>query len=381
MYSPTIGLIIVADALDSGSSTYPPVQNFVDLYEDNVKRITIFGPSEADINRDNVDVVTVPRTSPETTLGRIADYARYQIRLAAALLRSRNQYDLVFFHVGGTALLLPVLACRLAGIPTNVFVLGSPSRSYYETHGQGIVSAVVVKLLLTLEWITCRLADRILVLSDGMASAGDGWLAAAERITANPNYIDCERFTREQPSDDRPYDIIYVGRFSPEKGTIKLALALTRLIKSRPNVRACLVGDGSQRDDIERILREGGVDDQVDLPGWVDHDKIPAYYADARLLVLPSESEGVPTAMLEAMACGTIPVATPVGGVPDILVDNETGFLLPDNDPLTVANLLDQVLASEDLETVSIQAREYIRSNYSYDATFEQFQSLLTIDH
>lgn len=380
MSSPTIGLVIVANVLDQGSSSYVPVQNFIDLYEDNVERITILGPSEVDINRDGVDVVTVPRISRETTIGQILDYTWYQIRLAAALLRARNRYKAMFFHVGGTALLLPILVCRVVNITTNVFVLGLPSRSYYETHGPGVGSAVVVRLLTTLEWLTCRIADRILVLSDGMVSPGDGRIATAERITANLNYINCERFTKEQPLNDRPYDIIYAGRFSSEKGTIKLARALTQLIKSQPGMRVCLVGDGLLCEDMKRILREGGVYDQVDFPGWVNHDEMPSYYADARLLVLPSESEGVPTAMLEAMACGTVPVATPVGGVPDIIVDGETGFLLPDNDPATITDFLNKVLTDEDLKPVSNQAREYIRCNHSYDAIVEQFQSLLTAD-
>lgn len=373
-------MIIVANALDSNSSTYPPVQNFIDLYQEEVERIIIFGPSKSDISRENVDVITIPRISCETTLSRLLTYAWYQIRLAAALVRARNQCDSVFFHVGGTALLLPVLVCRFYDIPANVFVLGSPSRSYYETHSRSIVSVVIVRLLTTLEWLTCRFADRILVLSNNMVSPGDGWLATTERITANLNYIDCERFTRGQPPDNRYYDIIYAGRFSPEKGTIKLVHALARLIESRPDMRACLVGDGPLRDDMERILREGGVVNQVDLPGWVNHDEISSYYADARLLVLPSESEGVPTAMLEAMACGTIPIATPVGGIPDIIIEGETGFLLPDNDPAIVADVLNQVLLHENLEAISSQARDYIRCNHSYNATFKQFKSLLPVD-
>jgi glycosyltransferase involved in cell wall biosynthesis len=377
---PVVGFVIAVDILDEHNATYPAVQNFIDLYQNDVEQVTIFGPSEAAIDRDGVEVVTVPRNPPSNVPLRLLSYVWYQLWLAIELFRARGECNSMFFHVGGTALLLPVFASRLAGISTNVFVLGSASRSYAETHSRILLSAVIVRLLVTLEWITCRLADRVLVLSEGMVSPGDGRLSPAERVTANLNYIDCERFERGPPVSDRPCDLIYIGRFEREKGITKLAHALTRLVKRQPDVRVRLIGDGSLYDDVEHILREGGAHEQVELTGWVDHDEIPSYLAESRLLVLPSESEGVPKTVLEAMACGTVPVATPVGGIPDIITDGETGMLLADNNPATIACALDRALNREDLDRMATGARAYVRDTHSYEATAERFRTLLAAD-
>lgn len=377
---PVVGFVILVDVLDERNAAYPAVQNFIDLYTDETERILIFGPSEATIDRDGVEVVTIPRDPPADTVSRILSYIWYQCRLAIELFRVRNRCDSVFFHIGGTAMLLPVVACRLGSASINLFVLASLRSIYQENHDGGVISSIVAQLLAALEWVTSRLADRILVLSEGMVSPGEGRFSPAERVTANLNYIDCEHFERGPPTRERPYDLVYIGRFEREKGISKLAYALTRLAEQRPDVRVQLIGDGSLRDEVEHILRDGDATEQVDLAGWVDHEEVPNHLAESRLLVLPSESEGVPKTILEAMACGTVPVATPVGGVPDVVTDYETGILLADNDPETIARTLDQALDRDDLDRMATCGREYIRSTHSFEVTAERFQTIRSAD-
>jgi glycosyltransferase involved in cell wall biosynthesis len=380
MSSLVVGYVVMVSSLDPNKAAYPAAQNFIDLYQNDVERTIIFGPSEAAVDRDGVEVVTVSRDPPSSAPLRLLSYVWYQLRLAVELFRARDECDSMFFHVGGTALLLPVFASRLAGIPTNVFVLGSSSRSYAETHSRTLFPAVIVRLLVALEWVTCRLADRVLVLSESMVSPGDGQFSPAKRVTANLNYIDCEQFERGPPAQERPYDLVYIGRFEREKGIVTLAHALTRLVERRPDVRVRLIGDGSLREEVERVLREGNATEQVEVTGWINHEEIPAHLAESRLLVLPSESEGVPKTVLEAMACGTVPVATPVGGIPDIVADGETGILLADNDPATTARVLDCALGREDLDRMATHARAYVRDTHSYEATVKRFRTFLAAD-
>ncbi|RJT07988.1 glycosyltransferase [Halococcus sp. IIIV-5B] len=377
MSGPVIGFVIAVNTLDKHNAAYPAAQNFIDLYQEETQEIRLFGPSSSSIDRKGVKSITTHRDSSSNALTRALNYVWYQFRLAVEVFSARDDCSSMFFHIGGTTMLLPVLASRLAGMQTNVFVLGSTSRSYHETHSQNRFSAVVFWILVTLEWLTCRLADRILVLSNGIVSPSDGKLSSPERIVANLNYIDCTQFERGPPANDRPYDVVYIGRFEHEKGITKLAHALTRLAERRPEVRVRLIGDGSLHEEVERILRQGDAIEQVELPGWIDHEAMPDRLAESRLLVLPSESEGVPKAILEAMACGTVPVATPVGGIPDIVADGETGILLSENDPETIATALEQTLDRDDLDEMATRARKYIRDSHSYDATTERFHRLI----
>ena len=87
----------------------------------------------------------------------------------------------------------------------------------------------------------------------------------------------------------------------------------------------------------------------VEVTGWVDHEEVPAELNDLRLLVMPSEpTEGLPTVILEAMACGTPAYATPVSGVPDVVRERRTGFLMSSRDPDGIAADIEAILDRED---------------------------------
>jgi len=89
------------------------------------------------------------------------------------------------------------------------------------------------------------------------------------------------------------------------------------------------VGDGGLKSWLEAELAAEIEQGAVETVGWVDHDEVPTELNRFRLLVLPSEpTEGLPTVILESLACGTPVYATPVSGVPDVVRDGETGFLM-----------------------------------------------------
>ena len=130
--------------------------------------------------------------------------------------------------------------------------------------------------------------------------------------------------------------ILFLGRISDKKGTPQLGEALNRMRDL--NWRATIAGDGNVEAARAKAV-EYGLADRVDLPGWVGADRVAELIATADILVLPSFIENLPLSIIEAMASGVAVVATPVGAVPDIVRDGETGLLVPvgDVDALTAA--------------------------------------------
>lgn len=98
-----------------------------------------------------------------------------------------------------------------------------------------------------------------------------------------------------------------------------------------------------------------------------------------RLLVLPSQpTEGLPTTILEAFACGTPVYATPVSGVPDVVHEGETGFLIEATDPETMAAEIRQIMARDDLAEIADNARRLVEREYQFDAAVERYRAILT---
>ena len=124
---------------------------------------------------------------------------------------------------------------------------------------------------------------------------------------------------------ERKRRIGYLGRLDEEKGVD----VLVEVVKELPEeVTFVFIGDGALRPRIERELADRIEAGSVELTGWVDHEDVSALLGELRLPVMTSRTEGVSTTALEAMACGTPVCATPVGGIPDVVEDWETGLLL-----------------------------------------------------
>jgi glycosyltransferase involved in cell wall biosynthesis len=104
---------------------------------------------------------------------------------------------------------------------------------------------------------------------------------------------------------------------------------------------------------------------------------MPDYFNELKLLVVPSYSEGLPGTLLEAMACGTPALATPVGGIAEVIKDGETGFLLPDNSPQSIAQNVIRVLNYPNLAQIADNARALIEREYSFQAAVERYRRIL----
>jgi len=134
---------------------------------------------------------------------------------------------------------------------------------------------------------------------------------------------------------------IYVGGLVETKGIRELAAAVEPLLRKYPRFHLVCVGDGSSRDAL-LPLRE-----RVVLPGRVAPHEVPLYLQGADFLVLPSHSEGMPQAVLEAMDCGLAVVATQVGGVPEAVVDGHTGLLVEAKNVAQLQAAMERMIVDE----------------------------------
>lgn len=148
-------------------------------------------------------------------------------------------------------------------------------------------------------------------------------------------------------SDERI--VLTVGRLSREKAQIDLLAAYKRLRAMNPDIssKLIIVGDGPERGRLEAAADAHGIKERVIFTGQIS--EVQLFYAAADVFALPSHSEGSPNVLLEAMAANLPIVATAVGGVPEILEDNESALLVPVNDAHAMAAAIARVLTDQNL--------------------------------
>jgi glycosyltransferase involved in cell wall biosynthesis len=162
-----------------------------------------------------------------------------------------------------------------------------------------------------------------------------------------------------------------VGRLSEEKGVDVLLRGLVEL----PDVTAVLVGDGPDRGALERLARELGIEDRVVFAGW-HADPLP-WVAAFDLFVLPSRLEALALAAIEAMLASRAVVASATGGVPEVVVDGETGLLVPSDDAAALAGAMRSLLADPARrERMGASGREVARRKFALEPMVRAYEGL-----
>ena len=164
------------------------------------------------------------------------------------------------------------------------------------------------------------------------------------------------------PSEALKSDLLFVGRLTPEKGLDLLLQAMSAIETPEGNPILRVVGSGPQEAELRDQITELGLDDQVIMDGHIDFGpELFQRYISAKLLVMPSRTEGVPKTACEAMAFGTPVVGTAVGGLPGLIgQSHQRGRIVPVDDPGTLAKTLTGLLADpEGLCKMSEEARAY----------------------
>jgi glycosyltransferase involved in cell wall biosynthesis len=332
----------------------------------HIEPVLLIRPWETDnqilqeITKQNYTVYKVPVALKPRSKGR--DYFRL-LRcywMIHAFLK-KGAFDLVHTH-GYFADLMGIPAARLLGIP------------HISTCHGFISNDVHLKLYNWLDRIALRFSGKIIAVSDDIRRDLIGRGIRPSRVMTLQNAVDgniSEDLFLQHRNEKRKYLRItdgdfavgYVGRLSEEKGVKYLLRACSLLRRSGVAVRVLLIGEGTQRQELEILARDEDLEDVTYFAGF--RRDVESWLPAFDVVVLPSLNEGTPMSVLEAMALGVPVVATAVGGIPQMIDNGRNGILVPPGDTEKILEAL-CLLHADDAKRkeLSLCAKQTIRNKY-----------------
>jgi glycosyltransferase involved in cell wall biosynthesis len=303
--------------------------------------------------------------------------AAYDLPALLALVRyiRRQRIDLIHTHLQGADIM-----GRMAGFLTRTPVVSTIHNGLVDLNEEPPRRQ-------RLERWTARLwCRRLVVVSELLREEVTGWFGLPpDRVITIANGVDTARFQRGPEFDraavkralvgsDGPL-ISNVARLVPQKAQQYLIAATQIVAATRPDVRVALVGEGDQRAALEAQARTAGVTEQIIFAGF--RANVADILAASEVFVLSSLWEGMPVALLEAMAAGCTAVVTDVGGVGQVVRHGETGFLVPPGDAAALAAaLLDCVNDPERARRIGAAGQAWVEQEYGMRAWVGKLENL-----
>lgn len=222
-------------------------------------------------------------------------------------------------------------------------------------------------------------ADHFVAISQAIADLLVGYGVLKEKISVVKSAVDAtiyEKLNREQLQQKLREnfqlndDIILIGNasaLSEQKGYPTLIRAALELKKVNPQFRVLIAGDGALKKSLENLVQELGLQSHIIFLGFLKN--VPEFLSGLDILAIPSNNEGLGTVILDAILAGCCPVGSRVGGIPEIIIDHQTGLLIEPGDSVSLAKQLDYLIKNPKvMAQLSLNARRHVENEFSLNS-------------
>lgn len=312
---------------------------------------------EGVVSKETVDGMEVVRLKVFNR-GKLAPIS-FLLSVGVKLFKHRKRYSIFQGHQLPMGIIAGIMG-RLLKKKTVAKIEGMDDILRYK--GAKIKTAILHKFI-----------DRVISLGNSTTKELISLGIPEEKIVYIPNAFDSS-YAQEIQKDDKENRVLFVGRLEYEKAPDVLLKAWQIVLKDHPDAELIMLGDGKERAELKGLLIEFGISDSVKMKGTVNN--VRDYLLEASVFVLPSRIEGVPIAMLEAMAAGVPVVVTPVGDIPDIIKDSENGIFVKPDDIEGLAETISELLSHpEKRKSLAKKAQTTVR-DFSIDKAGKKYIEL-----
>lgn len=293
---------------------------------------------------------------------RILNFIWFQIKTFFVSMRELKKGDYAFFWVGDK-MFSSMLACKLKGAKTHFFLYGMTSLENTSKKARNTKKSQ--DFLASKAAINCAESPSVLT---------DRGISLSKKTKIIHLFVEnCENLKK---SEQKQKKIGMLCRLASGKCVLESIEGFCEFHRTHPDYSLDIVGDGILYDECKALIKKLGADSFISLRGWVLHDELFEFLPQWELLLFPTKTEGLPNSVLESMSFSVPALCSPVGGLKDIIIDNENGFVLPDDTPQVIAQKLSEIIDNNQLlQAVSENARATIDNKFTLTKARENFVS------
>ena len=294
-------------------------------------------------------------------------YPPYCLALASRMAEVADDYSLDLLHVhyaiphSTAALLAQQMTAARRRLPFITTL-----------HGTDVTIVGMDRSYLPITRFSIEKSDGITSVSQDVRRQTYEVFGVANEIRVIYNFVNTETY---RPREDRPRGekkLMHISNFRPVKRVTDCVRILAEVLRETP-AHLYMVGDGPDRPEAHRLARELGLEDHVTFLGKQDH--VERLFPEMDVLLMPSEMESFGLGALEAMACGVPPVATHVGGLPELVTSGVDGFLEPVGDITAQSRRVIQLLTDEKLHCqMAATARRTAVERFASSSIIPQYE-------
>jgi glycosyltransferase involved in cell wall biosynthesis len=333
-----------------------------------------FGPGyilDKEFFKERITVYTI------STSRKIAPFSIVKGFFQIYRLIKEKRFDIVHSHtsVGG---LIGRVAGKLAGVPVVIWSI----HGFASHEGQNRFKKYIFLLI---EKVLDKFTDHYVAVSEALKKEGiQNRILTSNKVTVIHNGIELRNYNKnfnviqkkKELGIEMSRTIIgTVTRFEPQKAIHDFLVAVSYVKKIYPDIKVVIAGDGPLRREIEKLINDLKLNDNITLLGW--RNDVPEILAVLDIFCQSSLWEGCPMVLLEAMAVGKPIIATNVGGVKEIVEDDNTGILVPPADPKAMADAIVKLINNKEKAIeMGMSGRRRVESFFNMDSMLAQYEKL-----
>jgi glycosyltransferase involved in cell wall biosynthesis len=227
--------------------------------------------------------------------------------------------------------------------------------------------------------------DQLTVVSNALKEKAIG-IGYNNEVHVFPMGIDTKLFTPDKKDNSLKIKykisgnfLLFVGGIIERKGIRYLIQAIPAVIKKFPGAKLLVIGEGNLSNEMSELAESLSISNNIIFIGPIPHVDLPPYFATADVFILPSLSEGFGLVIIEAMSCGTIPIATDLAVIHDIIQNNITGIFIDIKNPIDISQKIINYLSNkEKLVPMKVKAREFVVNNFDWEIVKKNYSKLLS---